>query len=110
MSRKEESRELGQKLWPDVILSIQVGPRNRQASGEWRLALAVLERAIADFRKCFDESKPGKQNLFREVEGWIFDEEDPAYPFSFGKVCEVLDIDPDGIRAVLRKWMAENHK
>lgn len=65
--------------------------------------LAVLDDAIACFRKfIFAQDRKGK-TLFHEAEEWIL-EENSDWLFSFETVCEVLDFNPDYVRKGLIRW------
>jgi hypothetical protein len=76
---------------------------------EKALMLAVLEDAIANFRKnVFLRNSSGKA-LAREPENWIADKNRDNL-FSFENICDFLDIDPDYLRRGLRLWKEEKTK
>ena len=71
--------------------------------GEEKLALAVLESAVEDFKKHV-LSKAGKERkLFQEAEEWFF-EKDNDQLFSFEYICEILRLAPSYIRRGLLSW------
>jgi hypothetical protein len=100
---------------PDTVLAPQFfatlrrqGPRKR---GEWQLIVAVLEDAINCFQKCALATDNGSRRLFREAYDWLmagqgdyaqFDDDVPIFTFEY--ICEVLELDPDYIRAGLLHW------
>jgi hypothetical protein len=70
--------------------------------GEKRLMLAVLERAVDDFRTYANVPTGRGRWLFMEVAAW-FDSPETG-PFDFEGICEAAGLDPDYIREVLRRW------
>ena len=68
--------------------------------GEKRLMLAVLERAVDDFRIYANVPTARGRWLFREVAAW-FDSSETG-PFHFEGICHVTGLDPDYIRKSLR--------
>jgi hypothetical protein len=93
---------------PDVVLPAQffTALRRRAAGeGERRLMIAVLEDAVHCYQKYAFASDNRGRTLFREAEEWILEEEDAGGPgFSFVTICDVLELDPDYVRAGLRQW------
>jgi len=68
---------------------------------EQRLALAVLENAVAMFQR---RAMVGGRD-FAETRDWIFSD-DATWPFSFVNVCEALCFEPQHIREGLAGWLA----
>ena len=69
-------------------LNTLIDPPNFTGSPERRLILAVLERAILDY--VGNESEEVQQ-----AKNWLFGEDAlDTNPFSFGWVCQQLDLDP----------------
>jgi hypothetical protein len=68
---------------------------------ETRLMLAILDEALATYRK--EVGRPGLKHRRRadEVEEWLFSD-DIRWPFSFVNVCHTLGIDEGWIRGRLR--------
>ena len=64
---------------------------------------AILMDAIRCFQTYLLSSRPRERRLFKEAEEWI-DQTDPAYVFSFFRICEALGLDPGYIREGLRQW------
>lgn len=107
---KMEKETLDEKLpglfEPDTLLPIQYFEamrRKHRLEGEKRLILSVLEDAIECFMKCIDSTTNKGQRLFRDAEEWI-NLEDKHWVFSFDNVCDMLDINPDYMRAGIRRW------
>ena len=69
-----------------------------------RLMLAVLENAIAVYLKASDPHRHVGLRERREVTHW-FRSRDRRWLFSFERICEALDFDPDGLRRGLRSWV-----
>ncbi len=73
--------------------------------GEYQLLIAILKDAV----DCFLNQR--NRHLFEDAARWIMGEEDPravrnddrAPTFSFGYICEVLDIDAEYLRSGLRR-------
>ncbi len=64
------------------------------------LMVAVLENGIS----CYLSSTP---RLRTEAEYWIGTRADRS-PFSFSVVCETLALEPDAVRAALRRLRSDN--
>jgi hypothetical protein len=76
-------------------------------SGEYRLALAVLEAAVDDFQKYVFSRESFGRRIFGEVNGWLMDDREPerdAEGLSFAFVCEVLGLDQSYLREGLQRW------
>ena len=69
---------------------------------EHRLMLAVIEEAFHGYVASLNRSDRRSRRRFKEVEGW-FASDDVSWPFSFVALCEKLDLQPDYIRAGLRR-------
>jgi hypothetical protein len=77
--------------------------RERSAApldGEKRLMLAVLERAVADFRIYANIPTGRARRIFRDVAVW-FDSSETG-PFNFEGICQATGLDPGFIRKGLR--------
>lgn len=91
---------------PDTLTPSQFFDRTRRSSehdGERRLMIAVLEDAIAVYRKRLASPDRRSRELFVEAEAWI-ESHDRQWFFSFENICAVLDLDADYIRSGLRRW------
>jgi hypothetical protein len=64
-------------------------------SGEKRLLLAVLERAISDL--CNTRSSQSSVRDREEARQWVESREESS-PYSFIRICEALGLDPDALR------------
>ncbi|HVO24290.1 MAG TPA: hypothetical protein VMW56_11735 [Candidatus Margulisiibacteriota bacterium] len=69
---------------------------------EKRLMLAVLERAVDDFRTYAIVPTGRGQGLFMEVVAWF--ESSAPDAFDFEGICQATGLDPDCIRKCLRNW------
>jgi hypothetical protein len=66
----------------------------------------VLEDAIDCYLKyCSAKTRRGKR-IFAEAAQWIFDR-DEDWLFGFDNICEMLKLDPDYIRRVLKQSAQE---
>lgn len=74
---------------------------------EHRLMLAVLEEALATFRRGLLSRRPMARKAFFDVDAWVRDR-DFDWPFSFENICATLRIDPDYIRAGLRQLKSQS--
>lgn len=72
---------------------------------EQKLALAVLEDAIACYQKHLLYPRAKGRTLFREAEEWITSL-DEDWIFSFENVCALLGLDSAYLRTGLRRWSA----
>jgi hypothetical protein len=70
---------------------------------EKRLLLAVLTDAVHCYQVGCEAQKTSRIRAFREAEEWLFSAK--GYdPFSCENVCHTLDITPDYLRKMVRKW------
>jgi hypothetical protein len=70
---------------------------------EHRLMLAVLEDAVHAYQTGCASYGGERRFHFRETAEW-FASHDTELPFSFAAICQHLGIEPDYIRAGLRRW------
>jgi hypothetical protein len=76
--------------------------RTGQLTGTKALMLAVLEDGI----RCY---LGGSRMLAQEAEFWIFHSPQRRQsPFLFSVVCEVLGLDPEAVRATLKRMKSQN--
>lgn len=76
--------------------------RRSQLDPEKRLMLAILQDAVACYRRNTNTRLGKRRRLFLEVEDWIRDREDDSL-FSFANICETLGISPDYLTRGLRR-------
>lgn len=69
---------------------------------ERRLMMAVLEDALATFRRGLERSSCSEIQTFREVDLWFRSQESDS-PFSFESICSALRIDPGYVRHGLNR-------
>jgi hypothetical protein len=96
---------------PGVILPGQffAGLRRRAVtmSGEYRLALAVLEAAIGDFQKYVFSRESFGRRIFGEVYAWLMDDREPGpneEGLTFVFICDALGLDAAYVREGLERW------
>ncbi len=77
--------------------------RRAVREGEEALMLAILEDAIACFKRYALARGAKAQGLFQEAEAWILDE-GSDWLFSFENVCESLGLNPKYLRRGLLQW------
>jgi hypothetical protein len=81
--------------------------RSIQWTPELALMLAVLEDAIACYRRTLKRPRQNPAILARQAEFWIR-LEDWESPFSFNNICEALGLDPVATRSrILRSAATE---
>jgi hypothetical protein len=83
------------------VFPIDVRPPPRVMQPERQLMAAVLVDAVATWRRCRQARDGRARALFAEVVAWL-DDPGTAWPFSFGRICAELELDPDRIRRMLR--------
>ncbi len=97
------------RLEPEFILPSQFfGSRKNKQSDEGvrRLMLAVLTDAVRCYQAGFDTKSMARRRVFREAEQWLFYSNADGL-FSFENICGAMDLAPDHVRDVLRRWRAE---
>ena len=100
--------DVGLDLVPEIVLPSQFDDLRRNAEGrppEHRLMLAVLEDAVYSYQQGVKSRATRDRRLFNETEEW-FESEETTSPFSFVTICQVFGLDPDYLRAGLRRWRA----
>lgn len=105
---------VGSLIEPGVILPGQffAGIRRRAMtmSGEYRLALAVLEAAVGDFQKYVFSRESFGRRIFGEVYTWVMDDHEvgpDSDGLTFRFICDALGLDPDYLREGLERWRRE---
>ena len=68
---------------------------------------AVLTDAVECFQKHLNAKSCASHKLFGEAQAWIASAES-SWPFSFECICDALDLDPNYIRAGLRRWRCDH--
>jgi len=86
---------------PDLVARYLV--RRDAGRAEIRLMIALLQDAVGCFRRHLLARDKMRQGLFREAETWVMSEE-TGRPFSFDHVCEVVGLNADYLRRLLRQW------
>jgi hypothetical protein len=73
----------------------------RLESGELRLALAILEDALRCALRHHDSHIAEQRTAAREAMEWIRSDDDSP-PFTFVRLCQLFDLDPDWVRDSVR--------
>jgi hypothetical protein len=92
-------------LVPEIMVPAQFDDLRRSGvvtRPEHRLMLAVLEDAVHVYQ-IGGSGGARTRRLYAETEQW-FASTDTSWPFSFVRICQVLGLDPDYVRAGLRRW------
>jgi hypothetical protein len=76
------------------------GGNGNTRTPEQRLALAMLERAIADLKTHRFARRRKRQRLFLEAYEWVASR-DKTWPFSFVNVCRTLGLSSGRLRGAL---------
>src|SRR5438552_19096971 len=93
------------ELVPDSVLPSQLGDGpfgGARLQPEKRLQLAVLEDAILTFERSVGVDGARPRRLLAEVDAWLASDA-TDWPFAFVTICHTLNIDPDYVRAGLRR-------
>jgi hypothetical protein len=91
---------------PDTLLEADYHEglrRKLPLQPERSLMLALLEDAVVCFQKHLLSRNKYGQELFREVEDWLLEEQSDRI-FSFSSVCEFLGLEPEWMRRELVHW------
>jgi hypothetical protein len=80
--------------------------KNEILEPEKRLMLAVLTDAVNCYQVGCDAQRTSRIRAFREAEEWLFSAKGYG-PFSFENLCYTLDITPDYLRKMMRKWRVQ---
>jgi hypothetical protein len=97
---------------PDVLASAQYMEKwryRRTHEPEKMLMCAVLEDAITCYQRFSRVSTRRGRAAFKEAENWLMREKG-EWPFSFERICEALDLNPDYIRMGLAHWRSDAPK
>jgi hypothetical protein len=74
------------------------------AAEPWRrLMAAMLLDAVRCYQTKFHARQAARHQEFAEARAWIFSDRDDG-AFSFGAVCNALEVDPEIIRRGLSRW------
>ena len=97
----DEGRLLPFEILPAQYLELAAW--GRELRGEHQLVLAILEDAIHIYR-----TANRRRRLFREAAAWI-ESTESSWIFSFERICEVLEFDPEYIRRGVRasRWRVQ---
>ena len=88
-------------LQPHVILPAQHFNPPKKLAPEHRLMMAVLDDAVRCAEKYRFSTSARARRLFHEAKQWLLAAE-PHWPYSFERICAVLDLDANAVRHRLR--------
>ncbi len=90
------------QIWiaPEIALDARERSLQLRYRRERWLLIAVLQRAIGDLFRLFEDVAPED---YDDARAWFFSHSREA--FSFRWLCEQLSLNPSGIRRHLCKWM-----
>jgi len=91
---------------PDVLAAAQYLEKWRYQCShepEKMLMCAVLEDAITCFQRFSSASDARGRAAFNDAENWLMHEKSD-WPFSFERICEALNLDPNYLRTGLERW------
>jgi hypothetical protein len=71
-----------------------------ERTGEQMLVLAMLEQAVEDLGHYRRARHPAHRRIFDQTRRWIASN-DRTWPYSFARICEMLDLPRVAIRARL---------
>jgi len=93
----------------ETLLPVQYADLHRgdRRNGEHRLLYAVLEDAVRCWQVYDGATTTRGQRLFNEAAEW-FASEDDSSPFTFVAICQLFELEPDYVRAGLRRWSERN--
>jgi hypothetical protein len=103
----DETRCESESILPSQFFEIR--ERKETEEGVRRLMLAVLTDAVRCYQVGCDAQMPARKRAFREAERWLFDSTTDG-PFSFENVCGALDISPEYLRDMVRRWRARRRR
>ena len=104
MGCDNDALELGSEAGPILPSQFFEGRHKNEAmEPEKRLMLAVLADALHCYQVGCDRQNTSRIRAFREAEEWLFSAKEYG-PFSCENVCYTLDIPPEYLRKMLRKW------
>jgi hypothetical protein len=96
-----ESRFEAEPILPSQFFESQM--KDKALEPGKRLMLAVLTDAVRCYQVGFRAQMTFRIRAFREAEEWLFSAKGYG-PFSCENVCYALDITPDYLRRMPRKW------
>lgn len=90
----------------DLMASGQMLPSQLPSRSEWtpekRLAAAVLASALVGVRD--HAHNPTYRRKIAEDLEW-FASDDATWPFSFVRLCDLFDLDPEWVRQAVARWL-----
>ena len=108
IKQSADAHDASIELVPEIMVPAQFDDLRRSGvvtCGEHRLMLAVLEDAVHLYQIGRARGDTRARRVLGETERWFASEETTS-PFSFVTICQVFGLDPDYLRAGLRRWRA----
>ena len=97
-------RDTPVQVEPEIVLPEQFENLGRRwTQPEHRLMLAVLEDSVHAYQTGCASCGGERRLQFRETAEW-FASDDTGWPFSFVAICQHFGIEPEYVRAGLRRW------
>ena len=87
-------------------VQVATQPTQTRASSHRRLMLAVLNEALQTYATGLTSRAVARRSDACQVELWT-SSNSTEWPFAFVNVCEVLGVDPDYLRARMRRLRLE---
>jgi hypothetical protein len=104
-----EAEEIVERLLAAPFVDVEQVPlhhRTRLDSGEMRLALAILDDALRCAVRHSCSPLARQRAEARDAQQWI-DSDESAYALSFVPICQVLDLDPEWVRGLVRRRLRD---
>lgn len=90
-----------------LLASGEILPSQLPSASDWspekKLAAAVLGGALLEVRDHHDDLSY-RRRVAQDLD-WIFTD-DHHWPFSFVRLCELFGLEPQYVRAIVRRWQA----
>jgi hypothetical protein len=104
--KQVDSAEEGTRVMRDLLVGGEIVAAQLASPSHWnpelRLAAAVFTQAMTDVRL---RRRDGRDHIqVGAALRWIH-ADDSAWPLSFLRVCELLQLDPDWVRQTVRRWL-----
>jgi mannose-1-phosphate guanylyltransferase len=91
---------------PEIVLPVQqLVQRSSDDVPEKRLMLAILDDAVRSFQGLRLARRNRHRRLFNDAKDWL-SSTDTGWPFSFERICQVLELDASYLRRGLSQWHA----
>jgi len=82
-------------------------PTPSKWTAEKRLAAAVFASALVEVRD--QAGVPRRRHDVAETVEWVLSD-DMEWPYSFLRLCQLFDLEPEWVRTVVRRWLQAARK